>query len=200
MIKFIKNLFIKKKDKNIIIEKETDILTHLNNDDTAIYATYKKRLIPFIYVTLISESKYSCTIFVKHIDNMILAGQDLEKLLVSMQRNSVYIEIITLEQNDMFIRMINKLNSQSPTKIQLYIGEFNGVGSFQNFIVTDGKRYMIEQPYPIDYDYSNEIVQANYSDYDYSNEIVQANYSMNNPLGCKWLIHLSQEYKKQILR
>ena len=116
---------------------------------------------------------------------MILAGQDLEKLLVSMQRNSVYIEIITLEQNDMFIRMINKLNSQSPTKIQLYIGEFNGVGSFQNFIVTDGKRYMIEQPYPIDYDYSNEIVQAN--------------YSMNNPLGCKWLIHLSQQYKNKIL-
>ena len=186
MIEFIKNLFIKKKDKNIIIEKENDILTHLNNDDTAIYATYKKRLIPFIYVTLILESKYSCTIFVKHIDNMMLAGQDLEKLLLSMQRNSVYIELITFEQNDMFIRMINKLNSQSPTKIQLYIGEFNGVESFQNFIVSDGKRYMLEQSYSVDYDYSNDIIQAN--------------YSMNNPLGCKWLIHLSQQYKSQILR
>ena len=37
-------------------------------------------------------------------------------------------------------------------------------------------------------------------DYDYSNDIIQANYSMNNPLGCKWLIHVSQEYKNQILR
>lgn len=185
MFNFIKNLFIKKKDKNIIIEKETDILIHLSNDDTAIYATYKKRLIPFLYVTLMSESKYSCTIFVKHIDNMMLAGQDLEKLLLSMQRNSVYIELITFEQNDMFIRMINKLNSQSPTKIQLYIGEFNGVGSFQNFIVSDGKRYMLEQAYSVDYDYSNDIIQAN--------------YSMNNPLGCKWLIHLSQQYKNKIL-
>ena len=86
MIEFIKKLFSKQKcERNIIVNNENDILTHFNNDDTAIYATYKKRLIPFIYVTLISESKYSCTIFVKHIDNMILAGQDLEKLLVSLE-------------------------------------------------------------------------------------------------------------------
>ena len=185
MFNFIKNLFIKKKDKNIIIEKENDILKHINADDTSIYVTYKKRLIPFIYVTLITEAKCSCTIFVKHIDNMMLAGQDLEKLFRLMQKNNIFIEIIIFEQNEMFMRMLNKLNSQSPAKIQLYVGEVNGIGNFQNFIVVDGIRYMIEKAYPLDYDYSGDIIEAN--------------YSMNNPLGCKWLIHLSQQYKNQIL-
>lgn len=185
MIKFIKSLFSKKSiDKNVIITSENDIITHLSNDDTAVYATYKKRLIPFLYVTLMSEAKCSCTIFVKHIDNMMLSGQDLESLFKQMQRNSVYIELITFEQNDMFMRMITKLNSQSPVKIQLYVGEVNGVVKFQNFIVTDGRRYLLEQSYPVDYDYSDDNIQTN--------------YSMNNPLGCKWLIHLSQQYKQQI--
>lgn len=186
MIKFIKKLFSKQKyEHNIIVNNENDILKHINADDTSIYVTYKKRLIPFIYVTLITEAKCSCTIFVKHIDNMMLAGQDLEKLFRLMQKNNIFIEIIILEQNEMFMRMLNKLNSQSPVKIQLYVGEVNGIGNFQNFIVVDGIRYMIEKAYPIDYDYSGDIIEAN--------------YSMNNPLGCKWLIHLSQQYKQQIL-
>ena len=185
IIEFIKGLFSKKSiDKNVITTTENDIITHLSNDDTAVYATYKKRLIPFLYVTLMSEAKCSCTIFVKHIDNMMLSGQDLESLFKQMQRNSVYIELITFEQNDMFMRMITKLNSQSPVKIQLYVGEVNGVVKFQNFIVTDGRRYLLEQSYPVDYDYSDDNIQTN--------------YSMNNPLGCKWLIHLSQQYKQQI--
>lgn len=184
MFNFFKKRLFKKKKSNIS-ENENEILDHINKDDSSIYITYKKRLIPFLYITLMSEAKCSCTIFVKHIDNMMIPGQDLENLFKLMQKNNIFVEIITFEQNEMFMRMIMKLNSQSPTKIQLYIGEVNGVGNFQNFIVTDGRCYMLEHAYPIDYDYISDTIETN--------------YSMNNPLGCKWLIHTFQQYKNRIL-
>lgn len=175
------SLFKKHKNKQTL--SESSILEHVSTNDTAIYEMTHRRFIPFMYLTLMNEAKCSCTIFVKHVDNMLLPGKDIENLLRTLQQKSVFTEIIILEQNEKFLRMILKLNSQSPTKIQLYVGEVNGVGSFQNFIIIDSQRYMLEKAYPIDYDYNGNIY---------------ANYSMNNPLACKWLLYKFNEYKKRI--
>ncbi len=148
------SLFKRKRNENYISNKY-DIINDIKNDCNILRTINSEENIKYISIELLNKFNNNCKIFIKNINNFNISLIEFENLLSNLQQHNVNIDIISFDQSNEFINMINKLNNINVNnKINLYIGIIKNNLSISNYIVGDYISYIVEQPHKIDFNYN----------------------------------------------